>query len=511
MKKKITAVLSALIISVSFSISSFAVDTPVSWDDLTEDAQAVGTAYANAFGEYLDGNLLGGALSFRDVPIAYYKFVTDIGWCISPIDDVYYYLSNGELYVDDTNYSGGGGLHSSSHSDTSHHAGKRRVSSGEDLVSDKEFYKSIVKNNPSPIKVSGRLSYKSSLFSDTSNRHKPNLYAEGTFTHDKLREVYLLPFYYDSEADKYYYGQYESYLYMVHGEKDSSTGLVPIDVMIDYCDVTLISASHLTDLWEGAVTCFSGSDYPYARIRININNMYIRAYPDYKSYITTPTNSVKVYNAYTQSHTKINLYDLRDSTFSTYVTPYNAYASCSDTSSNDTGFLFSDTPFILNTSFDFSRIPDTVIIYPSNDNWYIDDTSDTKQGDTIYNYYYNDYIFNTPDNPMNPDDGGDDSGDNSVGGSLDYTKGNVSVSGNVDVSGEIVLSADPIDININVNSGSGSGSDLPPVDDFVEYLPEQSQTMSDYFSIFFSFLPVELLSLLLAGVAVAILCRVLGR
>lgn len=47
--------------------------------------------------------------------------------------------------------------------------------------------------------------------------------------------------------------------------------------------------------------------------------------------------------------------------------------------------------------------------------------------------------------------------------------------------------------------------------DYFSTLPKQSETMNDYLKNFFSFLPPQVLALLLGGIACAVLCRVFGR
>lgn len=495
MKKKIIAVLSALIISVSFAIPVFAVDTPVTWDDLSEDAQAIGNVYAEAFSQYLKGDVIGGSLSFRDVPISYYKFVADLGWCISPVDDVYYYLVDGELFIDDTGYhhSGGGGFHNPSHSSHSGAAGRRRVSPDEDLGATAEFYNSITTKYPAPFTTYDYVSYKNDYYLSEVDR---SFYFEGNFgiRGSGFREAYIVPFAIKDGIT--YHSDCIIHFRQLIGEKDPDTGLKPLTLQYQL-------GTFGSDSYSDWVSIVDLSTYRYLRSAFSSQYMTVACYDNaYKLNNNQRTSTVRIENVGNPFAAVGTLYNFTNhSQFISFPSFNN-----NELSITDCGYYISDSPFL----YEFPTLDDNTLIYPSTTNiynWYIDDPNDDKAGDTITNYIINNYVY--PDNPTSPDDSGDD---NSGGGS-GTTSGDVTVSGRVEVDGSITIDTKPIDININVNSDSGSGtsSDLPPVDDFVEFLPEQSQTMTDYLSIFFSFLPVELLALLLSGVAVAILCRVLGR
>ena len=59
-----------------------------------------------------------------------------------------------------------------------------------------------------------------------------------------------------------------------------------------------------------------------------------------------------------------------------------------------------------------------------------------------------------------------------------------------------------------------SGGEPPEIgglDDLVGYLPEKSPVISQYLKIFFDVLPPELLALILAGVAVAVIKLIFRR
>ena len=92
------------------------------------------------------------------------------------------------------------------------------------------------------------------------------------------------------------------------------------------------------------------------------------------------------------------------------------------------------------------------------------------------------------------------------------------VGGQIDIKSDpidINVNTQPIDINVNVSSGGNSGGsytgEAVDISGYLDNLPEQSETMNDYFSVFFSFVPPEFLALLISGISIAILMRVLGR
>ena len=79
----------------------------------------------------------------------------------------------------------------------------------------------------------------------------------------------------------------------------------------------------------------------------------------------------------------------------------------------------------------------------------------------------------------------------------------MTVGGQIDVGGKV-----DVDLNVNVNGG---GNVSLPDTDLVDNLPETPQGFIDYLKKLFDFLPVEVLGLLLAGIAAAVFCRIWGR
>ena len=178
---------------------------------------------------------------------------------------------------------------------------------------------------------------------------------------------------------------------------------------------------------------------------------------------------------------------------------------------DDWGYIMSETPFELfkdQTSIDFSRIPNNYTITINGDTIYDYSITNPDSGDSTSIRKFID-IYDFPDVPDLPDP--DDSDDPDTPG----VNGNITVSGNVGVNGKIEIDTKPIDININVNSNGGSApsgtAEAVDLSNYFSTLPEQSETMNDYLKNFFSFLPPQLLAVLLGGIGCAVLCRVLGR
>ena len=191
-------------------------------------------------------------------------------------------------------------------------------------------------------------------------------------------------------------------------------------------------------------------------------------------------------------------------------------SSCLYGSSDDIGYYYSNTPIMFSYSnIDTSKIPDSYYITVNGDTIYDYSITnpDTGQSSTINEYITNNYTYITNNNP-----GGDGSGSGTTGGNV-TVGGNIGVNGNVNVGGEVNVGVDvsPIDINVNVSGkgGAGESGGEPPeiggIDDLLGYLPEKSPVISQYLKIFFDTLPLELLALILAGVAVAVIKLIFRR
>lgn len=184
----------------------------------------------------------------------------------------------------------------------------------------------------------------------------------------------------------------------------------------------------------------------------------------------------------------------------------------------DWGFIISDTPILMDgmgADIDTTKIPDNYYITVNGDTIYDYSITnpETGQSSTVNEYITNNYTYITNNNP-----GGEGGGSGTTGGNVGVN-GNVNVGGEVKFGGEVNVGVDvsPIDVNVNVSGAGESGNvggdppEIGAVDDLVDYLPEKSPVISEYLKIFFDTLPPELLALILAGVAVAIIKLIFRR
>lgn len=176
---------------------------------------------------------------------------------------------------------------------------------------------------------------------------------------------------------------------------------------------------------------------------------------------------------------------------------------CNPDPSKDIGYVASTTPIVTIYNIETQKIPDNYYITIGGDTVYDYSITnpETGQSDTINNYVTNNYTYVTNNNPGS-------------GGSGGGVGGNVTVGGNIGVSGSVGvdITVSVPDININVDNGNGDNTaSYPDTDDFVEYLPEAPDSFSNYLKILFDFLPPPVLTLILAGIAAAIICRIGGR
>lgn len=164
---------------------------------------------------------------------------------------------------------------------------------------------------------------------------------------------------------------------------------------------------------------------------------------------------------------------------------------------SDYGLLFSSEPFTTTYLFDSSRFPANSTITLSGDSVYDYSITDNSTGDTstIYNYVNNNYTY--PDNVGGSQGGGSQGGGNGGG----------NVGGNITVGGQV-------DVDVNVNGGTGVNASMPNLDAVQGYLDEANSESSDFklfLKDFFSFLPNDILLLLLIALSVCIVCRIVGR
>lgn len=500
-----------------------------SWSDVADDAIAVRDAYftywfshKSSFGDFIK--------QASDIPVSWLKFVDSFGWAISPVDDLYYYLNDSnDLMV----AAGGGG----GHSRTALHGGGgycrtcRKPSdectceffeseadgfdpviNGSDLKQIYTDYSQMYAPMPTPSQY--LYNYQSATGEkQTGGYHEfapcaplwrsglgfgADIGSKGGWKND----CYVLPYIYDDDVGStYYYSGYWHFTIEVD-EFYKATYTCDFVSLLGDEDSTQF---HLTKSHEyrayalkvssGAwIQCFT-SDTSYLQGNLVLNTSYANV-----------VNAPAAKRTYAVSG---KLSDLVKNNFGNMLqaTTFTPQTNIAD----DWGYIMSETPFELfanQTSIDFDKVPNNYIITINGDTIYDYSITNPDSGDSTSIRKFID-IYDFPDVPDLPDP--DDPDDPDTSG----VNGNITVSGNVGVNGKIEIDTKPIDININVNSNGGSApsgtAEAVDLSNYFSTLPEQSETMNDYLKNFFSFLPPQLLAVLLGGIGCAVLCRVLGR
>lgn len=345
--------------------------------------------------------------------------------------------------------------------------------------------------------------------------YTPVLMFSGCLFGGGSNDVYLLPFY---KGDKDYLCQYQMHLFFesVTDSAGNVTKVVPQIRIWDNIDgseadgVNLIDTSSEPDF----------SSFKYIRLYFESYRFRIYGYSTLDEFLSSSdTNghflhvspsSLKLYSS-DLVNTQNFFYCVCGSTHTAYGLPSyhdsDTSNNCANKGSCDVGFYTSDKPITTTYQYiDTSKIGKGQIVTINGDTIYnyTITNPDTGESNTINEYVTNNYTYITNNN------GGEADGSGSSGG----VGGNVTVSGSIDVGGSVGvdINVSVPDININVNGGSGAGgSGSLPDTDLVDNLPEAPSGFIDYIASLFSFLPAEILSLLIAGLAAAIFCRIWGR
>ena len=215
----------------------------------------------------------------------------------------------------------------------------------------------------------------------------------------------------------------------------------------------------------------------------------------------------------------LDFYDVWESSTYAFKGSYDNHDKNCSLENDDVGFITSSSPLSSTFNFDINKISDgQIVTVTGGDTIYNYTITNPNSGEsnTINEYVTNNYTYVTNNN------GGGGSGSGGVVG------GNVSVGGNINVGGsvDVDVHADPIQVDINVNgsvngAGGSGGTNVNPddftdtssvdLDKYYNYAVEESTGFQKFLSDFFSFLPSELLALILFAVSIAIVCRVFGR
>jgi hypothetical protein len=496
-----------------------------SWSDVADDAIAVRDAYftywfshKSSFGDFIK--------QASDIPVSWLKFVDSFGWVISPVDDLYYYLNDSkDLMV----AAGGGG----GHSRTALHGGGgycrtcRKPSdectceffeseadgfdpviNGSDLKQIYTDYSLMYAPMPTPSQYLYNYQSATGKKETGYGYHQFNPYAP-VFRYGKgygadvgqasgwSNGCYVLPYIFDDDLQGTYYSW--GYWHFYHKTEDNIRYICADYISLaDDSDVT-----HFESAWKmsekGASYGLATFANYFALCSYNSDTLYLQCSQSTADFSLLQLSLGR--DKFLALNGKIT--DLVSKSFTSFLqaSTFTPQTNIAD----DWGYIMSETPFELfanQTSIDFDKVPNNYIITINGDTIYDYSITNPDSGDSTSIRKFID-IYDFPDVPDLPDP--DTPGVN----------GNITVSGNVGVNGKIEIDTKPIDININVNSNGGSApsgtAEAVDLSNYFSTLPEQSETMNDYLKNFFSFLPPQLLAVLLGGIGCAVLCRVLGR
>lgn len=482
-RQRVLAVLVAVFV---FFCSCFSVGA-VTYDELDTGYQAIWDAYVSYMSSVFKGcpsEAIRNLVKLDSTIIA--TELEGVKALLFKNSNVYYYLDgDGNLQVDDSHSTHGGG------------AGRRRVSSGDDIYVEAPVFKDIVVASNNFYFPSGKelkvLSYQNNTISVEKNRYSHCLLngsSLGVLPSGSTTDIYLLPF--QILGGKYYFNTNQLHISLVDGV------IQPVVSLSCYDSTVIINTSDYNN------NC-SISSYPYMSIKYMYRDTvdyYYRIYSNGEDYVKNQNfREGWIYRS------AFRAYDDTDASSSIHA----SFMEAPDWSTDDVGYYVSDSFINMNgcfTDVDPTLIPSDTYITLSGDTFY-DYSITNKAGNTttINNYITNNYNYPSSDNSSGggSSGGGTTSGDVNVGG-------NVNVSGNIDVGGSV-------DVNINVNSGGGADIndyiDVDPVetnvDEILAAVPSVSKGFIDYLTGFFAWLPKEIYGLLVLGLVVAVWCRLMGR
>ncbi len=333
-----------------------------------------------------------------------------------------------------------------------------------------------------------------------------------------VTDVYLVPFCVTDGI--YYYGTYQ-YHYYVYFDKDADGNYILDDngrrigyLKCDYYNMTVEDSPVNTVVITSDYYSYPYIDIP-AVITLNgdmaLGVRYYKTVTDYISKSPTTTYVIPLQQI-------VNI-GFRQYISDDYTDMVKAGSGCNYLGTNvdnhdvncdkmcDIGYYCSNKPIKMELDIDWSKFAEDDVVTLSGDTIY-DCVITNNNGDTstINEYITNNYTYITNNYGGDGSGSGGSSSGSAGGGTVD---GNVTVGGNIDVGGSV-----DVNVNVDVNNGSGSGDSMPvdvDLDNYLAQTPEQAQPITQFISIFFDFLPPELLGLICLGVTVAIILRIWGR
>lgn len=502
-----------VVLSIFYQISIPVFAASSDWSSLGDDAVALRDAYLRYFNGWCSGSasdIIGGAI---DVPVSWFKTLSDGTKVISPVDDWYFYLTDGDDLGGSGGrvHSGGGG----SHSEGVHLASEvAPVLPAESLKEAASYWADYYK--PMPTTTQYTWSYQTTESNSTSPYSLSidipvYMNANGSWGKKNWSGVYVLLFYKDDDVSSTYFAK--NYFHIYSTKSGDSVSL--ISETFDLQSSELISSFDYS---------WNLSDYPFVGAGFSTsftgnNNFYLSRFDSYSSYLSDKKSGTNFYSSL-DIGTMISTSYKESDVF--LLSMLKSASFTPDINKNDDwGFYLSSEPFELfanQTSIDFDKIPDNYTITINGDTIYDYSITNPDTGDTESISYYITNNYTLPENGSSGGSGsssGTSSGDVNVGG-------NVTVSGDVNVGGEIIIKTDPIDINVNVNGGGSGGSGSSEasgvqfdedvsLNNYYDWMNEQTSGFSGFMSQFFSWLPADIVVLLCAGFACVILARFLGR
>ena len=500
-KTKVQRSLAVLIVAV-IVVALIGIVMPLSASaaDLTDSQTELGEAYCEFFNSMATGSVLESlTIAVTDIPLSWFDVISDIGDVLWVGDDIYYYLVGDDLYI---SRGGAGGRVCYSRSGGGGASRDDVHVTGDVLSNLAEMYQ----DHYGPKTTKEYISWRTDIrWSEHENFDlRLSFFKEGYFCGETdWREVYLVPFYFDGTT--YYYSPIQYHFYKVYDENRSCFALV-----FDYWDMM-----DTGEIIGTATVCSDLTSVRYIDIAqmVGINQVYFSWYPSYELYLTREYTNANLYYPHVSNltHSQIKFYSsdgdeiIECANEASYVTQFRQSvathdSNCTISNACDMGYYCSDKPIHMNFDFiDTSKLTENDVVTLSGDTFYDYTITNSTTGDstTVYNYITNNYTYPETDNGDSDDSGEEGSGSSS---------GNVLVSGAIDVGGQV-------DVNVNIEqSSSGSSSDfLVPVDDYAQYLPEVAPEVTEYLETTYSFLPPEIIGLLIGGIGAAVLCRILGR
>lgn len=500
-----------------FGLSAFA-SSPVTWDDVGEDAIALRDSYYELWSS--SGNFSQLFKSAADIPVKWLKTLADGALALSPIDDLFFtyeeavpVVQTGEPKIQKLIDSG-------------------KISSNHPVLDSSDFSDKIEEQNSeyTPKGELGKISYRTDdtfqkwcQYANRKDFYQAYIIDNNRFVNvggaeDLYFQLFIL---YD---DIHYVSEFQFHLFFdvecIYDDSGTVTSVAKYPRIQCWSNIDG-DISEPVDVFSSTVDC---SEYKYFFLgqQSSPGSLVLKGYKTYSDFIKN-TNSKSWYSSSWPDH----WYYLYNSDLTqTFEWIYTSSHYCAGTydyhvdTDCDRGLYVSPTPIDFTyRDIDTTKIPANQII--------------TINGDTIYNYTitnpetgdsskFGDYITNNYTYITN-NYGGSESGGSSGSG----VAGNVTVGGSIDVGGsvgvDINVNVPDININVNGNGGAGgSGSSIANPDDFTsadevdltkyyDEAVEQSTGFQKFLKDFFGFLPAELLGVILFAVAIAIVCRVFGR